>query len=112
MADLAVLIRITLVIFTVGILIVSEVFPDRTQALAGAVFNTVAQFGQAIGLAVIGVVADSVTQKSSHEDKTSPQALLAGYRAGFWTCTGWMFFTCIIGAFGLRKSGRVGLKRD
>lgn len=99
-------------IFTVGILLVSEVFSDQTQALAGAVFNTVAQFGQAIGLALIGVVSDSVTQKSAYADKNSPQALLVGYRAGFWTCTGWMFFACLIGALGLRKSGRVGLKRD
>lgn len=100
------------VIFTVGIVFISEVFPDQTQALAGAVFNTVAQFGQAIGLALIGVVSDSVTQNSKYADKSSPGALLAGYRAGFWTCTGWMILTCFIGALGLRKSGRVGLKRD
>jgi len=102
----------SLVIFTVGILLVSEVFPDRTQALAGAVFNTVGQFGQAIGLALIGVVSDAVTQNSKYVNKSSPDALLTGYRAGFWTCTGWMILTCVIGAFGLRKSGRVGLKRD
>lgn len=101
-----------LVIFTVGILLVSEVFPDRTQALAGAVFNTVGQFGQAIGLALIGVVSDSVTHNSKYDDKSTPEALLVGYRAGFWTCTGWMVLTCFIGAFGLRKSGKVGLKRD
>ena len=80
----------SLVIFTVGILLVSEVFPDRTQALAGAVFNTVGQFGQAIGLALIGVVSDSVTHNSKYADKSSPDALLVGYRAGFWTCTGWI----------------------
>ena len=102
----------SLVIFTVGILLVSEVFPDRTQALAGAVFNTVGQFGQAIGLALIGVVSDSVTQNSIYADKGTPAALLVGYRAGFWTCTGWMVLTCFIGALGLRKSGKVGLKRD
>ena len=102
----------SLVIFTVGILLVSEVFPDRTQALAGAVFNTVGQFGQAIGLALIGVVSDSVTRESKYADKSSPDALLVGYRAGFWTCTGWMGLLCIIGVLGLRKSGKVGLKRD
>jgi hypothetical protein len=101
-----------LVIFTVGILLVSEMFPDRTQALAGAVFNTVAQFGQAVGLALIGVVSDSVTHNSKFTDKASPDALLTGYRAGFWTCTGWMILACFVGALGLRKSGRVGLKRD
>ena len=95
-----------------GIVLVSEVFPDRTQALAGAVFNTVGQFGQALGLALIGVVSDSVTQNSKYADKNTPDALLVGYRAGYWTCTGWMVLTCIIGALGLRKSGKIGLKRD
>ncbi len=99
-------------LFTVGILLVSEVFPDQTQALAGAVFNTVAQFGQAIGLALIGVVSDSVTHNSKYIDKNSPDALLKGYRAGFWTCAGWMILACFIAALGLRKSGKVGLKRD
>lgn len=106
------LMAFSLVIFTVGILLVSEVFPDGTQALAGAVFNTVGQFGQAIGLALIGIVSDSVTQNSKYADKTTPDALWVGYRAGFWTCTGWMVMTCFIGALGLRKSCKVGLKRD
>ena len=34
------------VIFTVGLLIVSEVFPSQTQALAGAVFNTIGAIWQ------------------------------------------------------------------
>ena len=80
-------------IFTVGVLLVSEVFPDRTQALAGAVLITVGQFGQAIELALIGVVSDSVTQNSMYADKGTPDALLVGYRAGLWTCTGWMVLT-------------------
>ena len=100
------------VIFTVGILLVSEVFPDRTQALAGGVVNTVGQFGQAVGLALIGVVSNSVTQDSKYADNKVPDALQTGYRAGFWTCAGWMVLTCLIGAFGHRKSGRVGQKRD
>lgn len=69
-------------------------------------------FGQAIGLALIGVVSDSVTHNSKYIDKNKPEALLAGYRAGFWTCTGWMVLTCVIGALGLQKSGKVGLTRD
>ena len=104
--------KFSLVIFTVGILLVSEVFPDRIQTLAGAVFNTVGQFGQAIGLALMGVVSGSVTHNSKYTNKIIPGALLVGYRAGFWTSTGFMALTRVIGALGLRKSGRVGLKRD
>ena len=108
-------------------LIVSEAFPDKTQALAGAVFNVVTQFGQSIGLALAGILSDTVSQQhqGSPPDKhvngsgsstvaTDPPiaALLLGYRAGFWMCTGWAILACCVGAFGLRKVGKVGLKRD
>lgn len=100
------------VLFTVGILIVSDVFPSRTQALAGAVFNTVVQFGNAIGVAIVAVISSAVTQESSYEDKTSPPALLEGYRAGFWAAFAWTVLSCAVGVYGLRKVGKVGLKRD
>jgi hypothetical protein len=41
------------VLFTVGLIIVTEVFPEKNQSLAGAVFNTAAQFGNALGLAIV-----------------------------------------------------------
>ena len=103
------------VLFTVGLLIVSETFPMRTQSLAGAVFNTISQFGQALGLAIISVISSSVTRNAQGKEqlvKASPAALLEGYQAGFWTSFAWMAIVCCIGAFGLRKVGRVGLKRD
>jgi hypothetical protein len=76
------------VIFIVGIILISEVFPESTQALGGAVFNTVAQFGQSIGLGITGIIANTVTKNSAYADKSSPAALLAGYHAGFWACFG------------------------
>lgn len=103
------------VLFTVGLLIVSETFPTRTQALAGAVFNTISQFGQALGLATISVISSTVTRRAQaveRLDEASPAALLKGYHAGFWTSFAWMVIVCCIGGFGLRKVGRVGLKRD
>ncbi len=45
------------VLFTVGLLIVSDEFPEEMQALAGAVFNTVAQFGMSLGVGVCQVVS-------------------------------------------------------
>jgi len=100
------------VIFTVGIILVSEVFPESTQALGGAVFNTVAQFGQSIGLGIVGIISNTVTENSAYADKSSPEALLIGYHAGFWMCFGWMVLSCFIGVYGLRNIGKVGLKRD
>lgn len=45
-------------------------------------------------------------------DKMEPDALLIGYKAGFWTAFAWMLAACIVCAVGLRGVGKVGLKRD
>lgn len=100
------------VLFCVGILVVSEVFPDDTQALAGAVFNTAAQFGLSLGLALIGLVVDVYTEKSPFQDKSSTEALEFGYRAGFWTAFAWMLVTCVLAVAGLRQTDKIGLKRE
>lgn len=91
---------------------VSDVFPQRTQALAGAVFNTVSQLGTSIGLAVTSVISATVTADSNAESKKSPAALMAGYRASFWALFAWMVAACIVGGFGLRRLGKIGEKRD
>jgi MFS family permease len=100
------------VLFTVGLLIVSEAFPEDTQALAGGVFNTVGQLGMSIGLALMGVISSSVTQGSRFTIKDGPAALMLGYRASFWAAFAWMVLACVVGGWGLRKVGRVGLKRE
>ncbi|KAJ5378643.1 hypothetical protein N7509_011762 [Penicillium cosmopolitanum] len=100
------------VIFTVANLIIADSFSSKTQGLAGAVFNTIAQFGTSIGLTIIAIISAGVTQGSSYTDKSSPGALMVGYRAVFWTCFGLMVAASAIGAWGLRKAGKVGLKKD
>ncbi|KAJ5458603.1 hypothetical protein N7475_009991 [Penicillium sp. IBT 31633x] len=100
------------VIFTIANLIITDVFTPKTQGLAGAVFNTVAQFGTSIGLTIFAIISASVTQGSSYTNKGSPEALMDGYRAVFWTCFAMMMAACGIGALGLRKVGKVGLKRE
>ena len=93
-------------------LVVSDAFPERTQALAGGVFNTLSQFGTSLGLTVMAVISTSATQGTRYREKTTPEALMVGYRASFWTAFAWMLIACLIGGFGLRKAGKVGLKRD
>ncbi|KAF2132451.1 MFS general substrate transporter [Dothidotthia symphoricarpi CBS 119687] len=100
------------VLFTVGLLVISAVFPPHTQALGGAVFNTCVQLGTSIGLTVTSVIADSRTAASGDVDKMSPSALMAGYRAVFWALFAWMVFVCLVGALGLRKVGKIGAKQD
>lgn len=100
------------VLFTVGLITVSEVFPENEQALAGAVFNTAGQLGTSVGLALMGVVSGVVTQGSENIDKSGVAALELGYRAGFWTAFGLMLVTCILCVGGLKDMGRIGLKRE
>ncbi|KAK7900073.1 hypothetical protein LTR67_003819 [Exophiala xenobiotica] len=104
------------VLFTVGMLIVSDVFPDKSQALAGAVFSTVGQFGLSFGVGLCQLVALGVTgnqgQASHGSGLPEDDTLLRGYRAAFWTMHGFMLLCTIVALFGLRRVGKVGLKRD
>ncbi|KAF4946563.1 hypothetical protein FGADI_11077 [Fusarium gaditjirri] len=98
------------VLFTVGLIIVTEVFPEKNQSLAGAVFNTAAQFGNALGLAMVQVVSVGLTNRNINPK--SPEARLEGYRASFWTLFALMLVCVLVGALRLRRAGKVGSKRD
>lgn len=100
------------VLFTVGLLVVSEIFPDKTQSLAGAVFSTAGQFGQSMGLAIVGIIANTVTQNSGYANTESPSALEIGYRAGFWTLFGMTLAIALLAILGLRNVGKIGLERS
>jgi len=100
------------VLFTVGLLVISAVFPSRTQALGGAVFNTCGQLGTSIGLTVTSVITEAKTSASRYSDKSSPDALMEGYRAVFWALFAWMLFVGLTGAVGLRQVGKIGTKQD
>ena len=96
-------------LFTVGLIVITNVFLSNTQALAGAVYNTSAQFGSALGMAILQVIS-TITTDQSHEKGS--EALMAGYRASFWTMFGFMLLCTVVGFGGLRKAGKVGLKQD
>ncbi|SPJ70973.1 related to aminotriazole resistance protein [Fusarium torulosum] len=98
------------VLFTVGLIVVTETFPEDKQAVAGSVFNAASQFGNAMGLAIMQVVSTLVTKQ--HSGIPASEALLEGYRASFWTMFAFMVLCAAIGGVGLRKAGRVGLKQD
>jgi MFS family permease len=102
------------VLFTFGLLIVSESFPEEEQALAGAVFNTVSQFGMSLVLGSCQVVALGVigTSDEGSVGEDDPKELLKGYRASFWTMFGYTLCCVVIAVVGLRKAGKVGLKKD
>lgn len=100
-------------LFNISNLIITNNFPAKDQALAGGIFNTVTQLGNSIGLAVTAILAAAVTANAESESGvTQEMALLQGYRAAFWMCFAAAIVSCIVSAIGLRKSGKVGLKRD
>ncbi|KAK5107135.1 hypothetical protein LTR62_001693 [Meristemomyces frigidus] len=99
-------------LFTISNLLITSVFPGKTQALAGGVFNTISQVGKAVGLALVAVIASSVTANSAFVDQQSPDALMEGYRATFWFCFASVVVTVVLCAWGLRQIGKVGHKRD
>lgn len=98
------------VLFTVGLIVVTETFPEDKQAIAGSVFNAAAQFGNAMGLAIMQVVSQLVTKQA--ESKEPSEALLEGFKASFWTMFGFMLLCGLVGAVGLRKAGKVGVKQE
>lgn len=102
------------VLFTVGLIIVSDSFPEKTQALAGAVFNTVAQFGMSLGMGSCQVVALGIqgSVSGSAFEGQDEGAVLKGYRASYWLMFAYMVVCMVIAVVGLRKAGKVGLKRE
>lgn len=95
-------------LFTIANLLVTSVFPENTQALAGGVYNTVAQIGRSLIVAVVALVAENVTAHSAVEDKKSPDALMEGYRAAFWFMFASSAASLFISFWGLQKIGKVG----
>jgi MFS family permease len=101
------------VLFTVGLIIVSNSFRESEQALAGAVFNTVAQFGMSLGMGSCQVVALGVQGKGDGAfEHVDDGQLLRGYRASYWLMCGYMVVCVGIAVVGLRKVGKVGVKRE
>ncbi|KAL4899326.1 hypothetical protein BDW74DRAFT_116654 [Aspergillus multicolor] len=93
------------VLFTVSNLIISRAYPGQNQALAGAVFNSVSQVGNSVGLAVSAAIAASVTEHSENDR-------LKGFQAAYWLMFAAMVVVCGVSYFGLRNGGYVGKKSE
>lgn len=98
------------ILFTVGLIVITDVFPEGNHALAGAVFNTAAQFGNSFGLAVMQAVTTLVMTKRT--DLPELLAKLHGIRAGFWTMAALMGVCVVIGGVGFRKTGKIGVPKE
>jgi nitrate/nitrite transporter NarK len=98
-------------LFVISNLLIVSVFPRGTQGLAGGVFNTISQIGKSLGLALVALIADSITAHSSIEDKKSPEALMEGFRAAFWLMFAMSATSLGLSFWGLRGIGKVGLAK-
>lgn len=97
-------------IYTIANLVVTEAFPMSTQALAGSVFNMLAQIGKSVGIATTAVVARQVT--ALVEEPYSKEALLQGYKAGWWYNCGLGLTSVAVSFWGLKTVGTLGVKRE
>lgn len=100
------------VLYTISQLIITAEFEENTQALAGGVFNTVAQIGKSVGIALSAVVASSVTAKAGSSRTSHEDDLLKGYRAAWWFTFAATVACIFVTLYGLRGLGKVGVKRD
>ncbi|KAF2186452.1 MFS general substrate transporter [Zopfia rhizophila CBS 207.26] len=99
-------------LFNISNLVITAAFPSGEQAVAGGVFSTVSQLGNSIGLALTAVIASSVMSTERHGAVEEDENILRGYKGAFWASFGAAIGTCLISAWGLRKVGKVGLKRE
>lgn len=99
-------------LYTISNLVVTSVFPPKTQGLAGGVLNTITQLAKTVALATSGAIAGSVTSHSHYDSKTSPPALMEGYRAAFWYLFALAFGTIVLFAWGLRGIGKIFTKKE
>ena len=92
---------------TISNLIVTSVYDADKQALAGGVFDIMAQFGSAIGLTFSILIANTITENSSYEYKTGKDALMGGYRGSYWSFFAISLATMFISVVGLRRIGKM-----
>lgn len=97
-------------IYTIANYVVTSAFRTKEQALAGGVFNMLAQIGKIIGIASTAIIAQQVTASSQLANKN--EALLQGYKAGWWYNSGLGFVAVLVSFWGLRNVGKLGVKID
>lgn len=91
--------------YTIANLLISSQFPENEKGLAGGVFNTLAQVGKSLGLALSAVITDAITDSSKLNEEGDRVA--EGYRGGFWFCLAFSVMTLCVVWWGLRKCGKI-----
>ncbi|BAE56633.1 unnamed protein product [Aspergillus oryzae RIB40] len=97
-------------VYTIAKLVITDSFPAKTQALAGGVFNMLAQVGKSVGIATSALIARQITSQMDHAE--SATAMLKGYEAGWWYNCGLGFVSVAVSFGGMRSVKVIEIKRD
>jgi MFS family permease len=76
--------------------------PGDEAGLASGLINTSQQIGGALGLAILAVIASSVTMQDSVAGQTLTQATVHGYQLAFLSASGLMLVALLIAIFVIR----------
>lgn len=98
--------------YTIANLIMTAAFPTGTQALAGGVFNMLAQVEKSFGIAMSALLARQITGQMQMAEDGTKEALLSGYKAGWWYNCSMGFVLVVVSLWGLRSVKRLEVKRD
>ncbi|QMW46782.1 hypothetical protein G4B11_010237 [Aspergillus flavus] len=97
-------------VYTIAKLVITDSFPAKTQALAGGVFNMLAQVVKSVGIATSALIARQITSQMDHAE--SATAMLKGYEAGWWYNCGLGFVSVAVSFGGMRSVKVIEIKRD
>lgn len=90
-------------------LFTTQSLPRKDQAVAGAMFQTVAGIGRAMFLPVTAIIQSSTQNKALDGGASQKHAFLRGLRAAEWFCVACMIFSLFVTMIGLRNIGKIGL---
>ncbi|KAG2047018.1 efflux transporter [Suillus hirtellus] len=104
-------------VYTAGMIFIAKIALPHEQSVAGALFQTMAQLGAAVGLAVSTLVFNIVVKTESADlgvtlnsaGTNAPlSAQLKGYRSAQWTCAAFALMAALLAALCLHGVGIVG----
>ncbi|KAI4725124.1 hypothetical protein E4T49_07148 [Aureobasidium sp. EXF-10728] len=97
-------------IYVIANLVLTEAFPEETQALAGGIFNMLAQIGKSVGIATTTIIARQLTAQAARPE--SRDALLTGYKAGWFYNCALASISALVSLWGLYSVKHLGVKRE
>jgi len=90
-------------------LFTTQALPRKDQAIAGAMFQTLAAMGRSIMLPITAAVQSAVQKNIVANGRIERQAFLQGLRAAEWVCFSCMVVSLVVTVLGLRNIGKIGL---